>query len=134
MTQQQHIVRVDINSADPTDAINAFLHALNRQRALGLCPRTEHILAEHLMRGDAKIVFYSSASGIISLVQDDESINDEDAFEVLKFIMERRKRRAKERRLDAPVQAIEAGTAETGTGSVHESAVGTADAPGDGHD
>lgn len=33
-----------------------------------------------------------------------------------------------------PVQAIEAGTAETGTGSVHESAVGTAVAPGDGYD
>lgn len=104
--RQQRPMMVDIEDADPTDAINAFLHVLNRQRGLGLCPRTEHTLAEHLFRGDAKIVFYSSASGIISLVQSDGS-DDDDAFDTVMFIMERRKERRRKRR-EAEAAAMQA--------------------------
>jgi hypothetical protein len=111
--RNQRPVMVDIDDADATDAINAFLHVLNRQRALGLMPRTEHTLAEHLFRGDAKVIFYSSSGGIISLVQDEESINDEDAFDMVMFIMERRKQRARERREAAITSAIDARSDET---------------------
>lgn len=98
MSQYPNIM-VQTSNPDPTMAVNAFLWIMNKIRSLGMVPKTEHTLAEHLLRGDAKIIFYSSAGGIISLVQDQESVDDDDAFDVLEFIMERRKRRATERNL-----------------------------------
>lgn len=110
--RKQRPVMVDIDDADPTAAINAFLQNLNKQRELGLCPRTEHVLAEHLFRGDAKIVFYSSARGIISLVESDDMLDDDDAMETLLFIAERRKKRKAKKAAEA-ASAMSAGTAET---------------------
>lgn len=99
-------VTVDIDDADPTDAINAFLHNINRQRALGLCPRTEHELAEHLFRGDARIVFYSNSGGIISLIEGGE-IDYEDAEEMLMLILGKRKARAARLREEREAAAAE---------------------------
>ncbi|SES09009.1 hypothetical protein [Sphingobium sp. YR768] len=77
MSQYPNIV-VQTANPDPTMAVNAFLWVMNRIRSLGI--------------------------GIISLVQDQESVDDEDAFEVLEFIMARRKKRAQERRDAAPMK------------------------------
>ena len=91
-------ITVQTSNPDPTPAVNAFLWVMSKIRSLGMIPKTELTLAEHLLRGDARIIFYSSAGGIMSLVQSDESIDDEDALDVLEFIMERRKKRLQERR------------------------------------
>jgi len=136
--RNQRPVMVDIDDADPADAINAFLHVLNKQRSLGLSPRTEHLLAEHLLRGDAQIVFYSSGGGgCIALAQDEQSLNDEDAFETVMFILERRKKRLQERRAREAeaASAIETGTAETeGLGPKAESAVAESETPNTSQD
>ena len=91
------IVSFDAHDADPQNAINAFLWSMAKVRALGLCPRTEHQLVEQLFRGEAKLVFYSSMNGVTSLICDDTAFDDDDAFETIKFIFERRKVRRSER-------------------------------------
>lgn len=96
---QYPTITVHTSNPDPTLAINAFLWVMGKIRALGMQPKTEHTLAEHLLRGDAKIIFYSNEDGVISLVQKDKSIDDIDAYEVLEFIIERRKKRAREKGL-----------------------------------
>jgi hypothetical protein len=105
MTERK-LASIDLNDADPADAINAFLHVMNRQRSMGLCPRTEHTLAEHLFRGDASIVFYSSAGGILSLVES-RDIDPDDAHETIMFLLERRNARARKARAAAAEQANE---------------------------
>jgi hypothetical protein len=98
MANQFPTIAVQTQNPDPTPAINAFLWVMPKIRSLGMTPKTEYTLAEHLLRGDAKIIFYSSADGVISLVQSEASINDEDAFDMLEFVMRRRKKRLQERR------------------------------------
>jgi hypothetical protein len=94
---------VDCGSPDPTNAINAFLHNMNKARSLGMIPRTEHVLAEHLFRGDAKVIFYSSLKGVMSIVADDEILSDDDDLEFLKWIVERKKAHLQRRREKAAI-------------------------------
>lgn len=137
MMRVQRPVSVDLNDADPTEAINVFLHVMAKQRSLGLMPRSEHMLAEHLLRGDAKVIFYSNSNGLISLVEGGE-IDLEDAHETMLFILEKRKARAireRETREALAASAIEARSAETeGLGPQGESAAPKADAETQGPD
>ena len=98
------IISVNTDTPDPTDAINVFLLNMVRARELGFVPRTEHALAEHLFRQDVKVMFYSSASGIVSLVSNDDW--DEDAFETVQFLMERRIASRRRKRSDLTRDAI----------------------------
>lgn len=102
------ILGIDHDTPDPTAAIGAFYHAMHKARQLGLAPRTEHQLAEQLFRGEAKILFYSGGmgAGCVSLVLDDDILEWEDQFEVIKFVMERHGSRKKEQR--ALAKSIEA--------------------------
>lgn len=129
-------ITVVTSNPDPTDAINAFLWCMAKARELGMMPSTEHVLAEHLFRKDASLVFYSSSGGVTALCMDEDALSDEDTFEMLQFVAERRRKRLHEKReaealaaqeaedtaaltalaeaeQDAPAQGIEAGTAET---------------------
>jgi hypothetical protein len=106
---------VDCNSPDPSNAINAFLYNMNKARALGFTPSSAHMMAEHFLRRDVSLVFYSSAGGIISLAADDETLDSDDAFEAVKFIMERVAERRKRKREAAKEAAtgIEAAEGES---------------------
>lgn len=113
---------IDLDNADPTAAVNAFLHNLNKQRSIGLTPRTEHVLAEHLLRGDAKIIFYSSMSGILSICMDDTAQNDFDddaTFDLVMNVLRRRSERRKAQRAKLATEAAsdmdEGGDAEDGS-------------------
>lgn len=108
--RKQQPATIDLNDADPTEIINAFLHVMNKQRSLGLCPRTEHALAEHLFRGDASIVFYSNAGGILSLVESKDTDAD-DVHDTMMFLLERRKARRLKAKAD-PDSTAEPATQE----------------------
>lgn len=103
---------IDLDDADLTDAINAFLHVLNRQRALGLCPRTEHMLAERLLRGDVGILYYSNSKDVFSIVESKSADDDEfdDTMEIIELIAKRRTRQ-KEARAAADALSSEGGGA-----------------------
>lgn len=109
----QRTVLLELDSPDPTKAINAFLWNMSKARSLGFMPSTEHIMAEHFFRGDVRIVFYSSSGGVISLCADDDALDSDDSFEAVKFIMERVAARRKGRREEAAEQIkLSAETAE----------------------
>lgn len=100
------VISFEADNADPTWAIHAFQRSMDKVRSLGLVPRTEHVLAEHLFRGEANLLFYSSANGVMSLILDDSDLADDDPFEFIMFVMERRKKHHAEKRRAA--KAIEA--------------------------
>jgi hypothetical protein len=121
---------VDCRSPDPTNAINGFLWNMYRAKELGFTPSSAHMMAEHFLRGDVSLVFYSSSGGIISLAADDDALDNDDSFEMVKFIMERVAARRKARREKEAAIAMEAGTGETeGLDAKHEGAGGEAVSP-----
>ena len=124
-------VTVNTANPDPSWAIHAFLRVLEKQRALGLIPPTEHALAAQLLSKSAKVLFYSSASGISALVMDDDALTDEDAFEMIEFVMTRRKERLRERREAEAAQGgvTEGGDGEAGSVSEANSTRSRSDAP-----
>ncbi len=96
------IFNFDADTPDPTKALLAFQWSMAAARRLGLTRRTEHVLAEQLIKGEAKIVFYSSGGGgVSSLILDDNALTWEDEFETIKFVYERRALRLRERRAAA---------------------------------
>lgn len=102
------IITINTSNPDPTNAINAFLWCMAKARELGMMPPTEHILAEHMFRRSAKIIYYSSMSGVTSLVMDEEAADGLEAEDALDFaiaVMKRRKERHREKRaaVDASV-------------------------------
>ncbi len=106
-------VMVDTSNPDPTKAIDAFLWCMVKARELGMSPPTEHVLAEHLFRKSAKVIFYSSMSGLTSLVMDEEAMDDIGDDDMFDFMMSVLKRRKEGRRAKREAQRIEAGTDET---------------------
>jgi len=92
-----NLLTIDLDSPDPTLAVHAFLWAMSRQRALRLMPRTEHTLIEHLMREDARVLYYSTACGLVSIVEGKDSPMDDEGLdemvEVIHLLAKRRKRK-----------------------------------------
>lgn len=89
---------LELDSPDPTKAINAFLWNMNKARSLGFTPKSEHVLAEHLFREDVKLIFYSSANGVISLCGSEDVLDEDDSVEILKFVVERRRESIRKRK------------------------------------
>ena len=89
---------------DPTTAINDFLWSMSKARSLGMTPCTEHTLAEHLFRRDAKVILYSSMNGVMALVGDDDLFEADDDLLLLRLAAKRKRERT--RRAKA-VEAIE---------------------------
>jgi hypothetical protein len=130
MTTKYPAITVATWNPDPSNAISAFLWCMAKARDLGMVPPTEHTLAEHLFRKDAKLIFYSSCGGITALCMDEGALSEEDSFDMLLWVAERRKKRLAEARA-AAASAIEAGTGETGTGSTAEGGESAVGAEGD---
>lgn len=108
------VITINTRDPDPEMAINAFLWCLHRARDLGFVPPTEHCLAEHLFRKDAKVIFYSSSSGVTSIVMDEASLNnldEDDTFEFITNMLQRQAQRRREKRNAA--SGIEARSDET---------------------
>lgn len=107
-------ITIDTKNPDPTEAINAFLWCMTKARELGMLPPTEHTLAEHMFRKDAKLIFYSSAGGITALCMDEDALDDDDAFEMIEFVAARRKKNlaAKREREREAAQGIETGSSD----------------------
>jgi hypothetical protein len=127
-------IMVDTHSPDPTNAINGFLWNMHRAREIGFAPSSEHMMAEHFLRGDVKLVFYSSAGGILSFAADEEALDSEDSFEMMQFMIERvaARRKAKREKAVTDAQGIEApsGGETTQIGSTEgESPIREANAP-----
>ncbi len=87
---------IDTSNPDPTQAISAFLWTMAKARELGMLSPTEHSLAEHLFRKDARTILYLNSGGICSLVMDDEALDD-DTFEQVLEVFVRQRRRWRER-------------------------------------
>lgn len=99
--------QVDLDSPDPTDAINAFFWNMNKARALGFTPPIRWTLAEHFLRNDASLVFYGPGGGTMVLDADDMALTHEDSWEFVKFLIERVTERRKAKLADAPSGEIE---------------------------
>lgn len=99
-------VTVHTGNPDPSWAVHAFCRVMEKARSLGFVPRTEHVLAEHLFRGEAKVVFYTGggSGGILALVESEDGLDADDAYEIHMFIAEKQR----ERRRRKAAQAIEA--------------------------
>lgn len=92
-------LQIDTASPDYTQSRNAFFIAMNNARRMGFAPPTELVLAEHLMRGEVKILYYrSSSSDVFSIVQN-EGVDfwDEDSDDILALISQAAKRRREKR-------------------------------------
>lgn len=92
-------IAVDLNSADPTNAINAFFHNMNKVRSLGMTPRTEWSLAEELLRGQVKVMLYTSRGCAITLTDDEDALDQEETWELMLFAIDKIKAR-RERKPD----------------------------------
>jgi len=77
---------------NPAQPILAFLWSLDAARKLGFTPPTEHVLAEHLFRKNAKILFYSTMDGVFSLVSSEPYV-DEMHDEIIQLIANQGRRR-----------------------------------------
>jgi hypothetical protein len=93
---------IDLDSPDPTAALNAFTWAMANARKLGFTPRTEHSLIEHLIRGDAKVIFYSTIGGdLVSIVESEDAFPDDTSedewFELIELMSRQRGRRRRAR-------------------------------------
>jgi hypothetical protein len=109
MGQHVRFLQVDRDNPDPTDAINAFLWNMNKARSLGFTPSTEHIMAEHLFRGDVRLIFYTSLGGVVSIIADDDALDADDTFDTVKFMFERIKARKQRRKAATAVGEFAAG-------------------------
>jgi len=117
-------ITIDLDSPDPTSACNAFLWAMHNARKLGFTPKTTHGLIEHLIKDEVAVMYYSSGSSIVSLVESRDLREDEQSFddlmEVVSLMAEHRKRR----RLRKEAQAAEIPPAEPAPAGVKVEVVG----------
>jgi hypothetical protein len=94
-------MQINVDSPDPSDAISALLWNLHNAKVLGFTLPNKWMMAEHFLRDDVSVVFYSSTGGIITLAADEEALSSDDAFETVKFVMERVAARRRAKRLEA---------------------------------
>lgn len=115
---------INLDSPDYNPAMNAFFWAMNNARKLGFMPPTELILAEQLMRGDVRLLYYSnSATGVFSIAESkDCDFFDEDGDDIMALISKVSKRRRAKRLSPSNREMIaeDIGILSPSTGDSHE--------------
>jgi hypothetical protein len=89
---------IDLDSPDPTNAINAFLWNMNKARALGFTPPNKWTIAEHFLRDDVSLVFYGAGGGTIVLGADEVALDDKESWAFVMQLIERVTERRKAKR------------------------------------
>jgi hypothetical protein len=106
-------VQIDLESPDPTDAVNAFLWNMRKAKELGFVAPNKWMMAEHFFHGEVGLVFYSSSGGTIALAADEAALDSDDSFEVMKFVMGRvaeRRKAKRQKKSESPAENSETRT------------------------
>lgn len=81
--------QIDLDSPDPTEAINAFLWNMNKARSLGFTPPYKWVVAEHFFRDDVSLLYYSARGGALLFNAKDETFDSEESWDFLRTLMDR---------------------------------------------